>query len=562
MSNSQAGGKVIITAAVTGAIHTPTMSPHLPITPDQIAADAIDAAEAGAAILHLHARDPETGKPDQTPEAFARFLPRIKQATNAAINITTGGSPYMKVEERVKPAAKFKPEVASLNMGSINFGLFQLADKYKNFKFDWEKPHLEATRDLVFRNTFKDIEYILETCYDNGTRFEFECYDIAHLYNLAHFADRGLVKPPFFVQSVFGILGGIGAHPEDVMHMKRTADRLFGDQFRWSVLGAGASQIRIAAQAAALGGNIRVGLEDALGRPAASWPSRTPSRCGSRARSSRASAWRSPPPTRRARSCRSRAATRSPSDSLVSCLLSPVSCFLPSAFCLLPSAFCLLPSALLAVSVNRPASVDHQHVPDDHVGQMARQEQHRADQILRLVPASRRQHLRGRPLLVAGPLEDHLSRLGFGNARRHHVDGDALLRPLERQRPREVVHACLRGRVDGASLEGHDAEVRPDVDNLAAALRNHHARGCLAGEEHALQRRRHGACRTLPRSRRAPASCRSSRRCSPGYRRVRTSPWPRRPSAHLVDLRHIGEDESIAFRPSASISACTSLISS
>ena len=256
--------KVIITCAVTGAIHTPTMSPYLPITPDEIAREAIAAAEAGAAILHLHARDPVTGKPDQTPEAFARFLPRIKQATDAAINITTGGSPYMKVEERVKPAQTFKPEVASLNMGSINFGLYHLADKYQTFKFDWEKPHLEATRDLVFRNSFKDIEYILHTCYDNGTRFEFECYDIAHLYNLAHFAGRGLVKPPFFVQSVFGLLGGIGPHPEDVAHMKRTADRLFGENYRWSVLGAGASQLRITAQAAALDGNIRVGLEDSL----------------------------------------------------------------------------------------------------------------------------------------------------------------------------------------------------------------------------------------------------------------------------------------------------------
>lgn len=259
-----ADNKVIITCAITGAIHTPTMSPHLPVTPDEITREAIAAAEAGAAILHLHARDPETGRPDQTPEAFGKFLPRIKQGTNAAINITTGGSPYMKVEERVLPAANFKPEVASLNMGSINFGLYHLLDKHKDFKFDWERQHLEATRDLVFRNSFKDIEYILQTCYDNGTRFEFECYDIAHLYNLNHFAERGLVKPPFFVQSVFGLLGGIGGHPEDVAHMKRTADRLFGDDYRWSVLGAGASQLRIAAQAAALGGNIRVGLEDSL----------------------------------------------------------------------------------------------------------------------------------------------------------------------------------------------------------------------------------------------------------------------------------------------------------
>ena len=259
-----ATGKVVITCAVTGAIHTPSMSEYLPITPQQIIDDALGAAEAGAAILHLHARNPENGKPDQTPEAFMKFLPQIKQATNAAINITTGGSPYMKVEERVLPAQMLKPEVASLNMGSINFGLFHLLEKYKDFKFDWEKPHLEATKDLVFRNSFKDIEFILKTCYANNTRFEFECYDIAHLYNLKHFADRGLVKPPFFVQSVFGILGGIGTHPEDVAHMKRTADRLFGSDYRWSVLGAGASQLRIAAQAAALGGNVRVGLEDSL----------------------------------------------------------------------------------------------------------------------------------------------------------------------------------------------------------------------------------------------------------------------------------------------------------
>jgi len=257
-------GKVIISCAVTGAIHTPTMSPHLPITPEETIADALAAAEAGAAILHLHARDPRTGKPDQTPEAFARFLPRLKQQTNAVINITSGGSPYMKVEERVLPAAGFKPEVASLNMGSMNFGLFQLLDKYKEFKFDWERQHLENTRDLVFRNTFKDIEYILKTCAGNGTRFEFECYDTGHLYNLKHFLDRGLVKPPLFIQSVFGLLGGIGPHPEDVMHMKRTADRLFGDKYKWSVLGAGRNQLPIAAMAASMGANIRVGLEDSL----------------------------------------------------------------------------------------------------------------------------------------------------------------------------------------------------------------------------------------------------------------------------------------------------------
>ncbi|NKX43950.1 3-keto-5-aminohexanoate cleavage protein [Roseicyclus persicicus] len=259
-----ASDTVIITCAVTGAIHTPSMTPHLPITPDQIVDAALGAAEAGAAILHLHARDPGTGKPDQSPEAFAPFLPRIKQATAAVVNITTGGSPYMTVAERAEPAARYKPEVASLNMGSMNFGFFPLLAKYTEFKHDWEYDHLEGSRDLVFRNSFKDIEYVLRTCAGNGTRFEFECYDISHLYNLAHFAERGLVEPPFFIQSVFGLLGGIGTHPEDVMHMKRTADRLFGSDFRWSVLGAGKDQFRIATQALSMGGNIRVGLEDSI----------------------------------------------------------------------------------------------------------------------------------------------------------------------------------------------------------------------------------------------------------------------------------------------------------
>ena len=256
--------KVIISCAVTGAIHTPSMSPHLPITPEEIITDSLAAAEAGAAILHLHARNSEDGRPDQTPEGFSPFLARIKQSSDAVINITTGGSPYMTVAERVAPAAHHKPELASLNMGSMNFGLYPMLNRYKTFKFDWEREHLEGSKDLVFRNSFKDIEYVLATCYGNGTRFEFECYDISHLYNLAHFADRGLVKAPFFVQSVFGLLGGIGAHHEDVMHMKRTADRLFGNDFRWSVLGAGANQFRVAAQATTLGGNVRVGLEDSL----------------------------------------------------------------------------------------------------------------------------------------------------------------------------------------------------------------------------------------------------------------------------------------------------------
>jgi uncharacterized protein (DUF849 family) len=256
--------KVIITCAVTGAIHTPSMSPHLPVTPDEIADAALGAAEAGAAIVHLHARDPETGKPDQSPEAFAAFLPRIKQQSDCVINLTTGGSPWMTVEERVRPAATFKPEVASLNMGSMNFGLFPMLERFKDFRHDWERQHLENSRDLVFKNTYKDIEFVLRTCADNDTRFEFECYDISHLYNLAYFLERGLVKPPLFVQSVFGILGGIGGHEEDVMHMKRTADRLFGKAYRWSVLGAGRNQMRIAAMAAAMGGNVRVGLEDSL----------------------------------------------------------------------------------------------------------------------------------------------------------------------------------------------------------------------------------------------------------------------------------------------------------
>lgn len=256
--------KVIITCAVTGAIHTPSMSPHLPVTPDEITAAAVGAAEAGAAIIHLHARDPETGKPDQSPEAFAPFLPRIRQQTGAVLNITTGGSPYMKVEERVAPAATYRPEVASLNMGSINFGLYPMLDRFTEFRHDWERAHLEGSRDLVFRNSFQDIEYALRTLGETGTRFEFECYDIAHLYNLRHFLDRGLVKPPLFIQSVFGLLGGIGPHPEDVQHMRRTADRLFGDQYQWSVLGAGRNQMTIAAMAVAMGGNLRVGLEDSL----------------------------------------------------------------------------------------------------------------------------------------------------------------------------------------------------------------------------------------------------------------------------------------------------------
>jgi len=256
--------KVIITCAVTGAIHTPSMSPYLPVTAQEIADAAVGAVEAGAAIIHLHARDPVTGKPDQRPEAFVPFLKDIKARSDAVINLTTGGSPYMTVQERMLPAKVLKPEVASMNMGTMNFGLFPMLQRFKEFRFDWERPYLEGSKDLIFRNTYGDLETVLTELSANQTRYEFECYDTSHLYNLAHFVDRGLVQAPFFVQTVFGILGGIGSHPDDVMHMKRTADRLFGADYRWSVLGAGRSQMPIAAMSAAMGGNVRVGLEDSL----------------------------------------------------------------------------------------------------------------------------------------------------------------------------------------------------------------------------------------------------------------------------------------------------------
>jgi uncharacterized protein (DUF849 family) len=256
--------KVIITCAVTGSIHTPSMSPHLPVTAREIEEAAVGAVEAGAAIVHLHARDPVDGRPSQDVGLFREFVGNIKRRTNGVINLTTGGAQTMTVEERLQPALQLKPEVASLNMGSMNFALHPMLAKYKEFKHAWEPQYLEGTRDSVFRNTFKDIEYILQSCSGNGTRFEFECYDTAHLYNLAHFVDRGVVQGPLFVQTVFGILGGIGTHPDDVSHMKRAADRLFGDQYVWSVLGAGRFQMPIASQAAAAGGNVRVGLEDSL----------------------------------------------------------------------------------------------------------------------------------------------------------------------------------------------------------------------------------------------------------------------------------------------------------
>ena len=256
--------KVIVTCAVTGSIHTPSMSPHLPVTPQEIADAAIGAAAAGAAIVHLHARDPQDGRPDQTPEAFMRFLPRIREESDVVVNITTGGAPTMEVRERLQPALKLAPEVASLNLGSMNFGLYEMLDRFKEFRHDWERPYLAGSDDRVFRNTFKDIALILESCRANGTRFELECYDIGHLYTAAHFLDRKLLEPPLFIQSVFGLRGGIGPHPEDVLHMKRTADRLFGDDFFWSVLGAGRNQMFVAAQSAVMGGNVRVGLEDSL----------------------------------------------------------------------------------------------------------------------------------------------------------------------------------------------------------------------------------------------------------------------------------------------------------
>ena len=262
---SAASKKIIITCAITGGIHTPTMSEYLPVTPDQIAEQAIAAAQAGAAILHLHARDPVDGRPTPDPAVFMQFLPRIKQSTDAVINITTGGGLTMTVEERLAAPLQTAPEMCSLNMGSMNFALHPLADRYSNWKFPWEEPYLRGTKDFIFRNTFGDIERIYKLLGEgHGTKFEHECYDVGHLYNLAHCLDRGFFKPPVFLQLIFGILGGIGADPANLMFMKQTADRLFGDQYRWSVLAAGRQQMPFAAQAAMLGGNVRVGLEDSL----------------------------------------------------------------------------------------------------------------------------------------------------------------------------------------------------------------------------------------------------------------------------------------------------------
>lgn len=257
--------KVIISCAITGSIHTPSMSDALPVTPDEIAQSAIEAAEAGAAILHLHARDPKDGRPSASAEVFGQFLPRIKQATDAVVNITTGGGLTMTMDQRLEGAMAARPEMASLNMGSMNFGIFPMAARDRDWKHDWEKPYLQGTDNFIFRNTFKDIEHILTNLGQaHGTRFEHECYDVGHLYNVAHFVDRGLLKPPFFIQMIFGILGGIGAAPENLIFMKETADKLFGDDYRWSVLGAGRHQMPLITQAAMMGGNVRVGLEDNL----------------------------------------------------------------------------------------------------------------------------------------------------------------------------------------------------------------------------------------------------------------------------------------------------------
>jgi uncharacterized protein (DUF849 family) len=256
--------KVIISCAVTGSIHTPTMSPHLPITPQQIADQAVGAAQAGASILHLHARVPETGEPLATPEGYQRFLPSIAERTDAIVNITTGGGLGMSLEDRFAAAKWAAPELASMNMGSINFNISGAAKRFPEFKYDWEKPYLERTEDFILSNTFAQIEWGMKELGDLGTKFEFECYDVGHLYNLAHMADRGLVKAPFFVQSIFGILGGLQPEPEHLMHMKATADRLFGEDYLLSVLAAGRFQTSMVTMGAILGGNVRVGLEDSL----------------------------------------------------------------------------------------------------------------------------------------------------------------------------------------------------------------------------------------------------------------------------------------------------------
>lgn len=257
--------KVIITCAVTGSIHTPSMSPYLPITPEDIARESIAAAKAGASILHLHARDPQDGRPAFDPAIYRQFLPKIHAATDAVINITTGGAITMTLDQRLAAAIDVSAEMASCNMGSINFAIFPVLDKLNAFKHEWERDYIEGTRRTIFRNTFGDIEDVFERLgRAHGTRFEFECYDVGHLYNLKHFVDRGLVKGPIFLQFVLGVLGGIGPDPENLVHMKRIADKLFGQTYQWSVLGAGRHQMPLITQAALMGGHVRVGLEDSL----------------------------------------------------------------------------------------------------------------------------------------------------------------------------------------------------------------------------------------------------------------------------------------------------------
>lgn len=256
--------RTIITCAVTGSIHTPSMSPHLPVSQSQIAEAALGAAEAGASIVHLHARDPKDGWPSQNPDHFAPILDQVKRNSDVVVNITTGGSPRMTVEERMLPALEFQPELASLNMGSMNFGLFPMLKRFNSFRYEWEREALEASKDVVFKNTFQDVETALVNGRENGTRFEFECYDVSHLENLRHFHRAGLASGQLLIQTVFGVLGGIGSHPEDVMHMRRTADRSFADGYEWSVLGAGRNQMRVASMGAAMGAHVRVGLEDSL----------------------------------------------------------------------------------------------------------------------------------------------------------------------------------------------------------------------------------------------------------------------------------------------------------
>lgn len=257
--------KVIITCATTGSIHTPTMSPHLPVTPTEIAEQSIAAAEAGASIIHLHARDPENGRPTPDPDVFMQFLPRIKEASNCIVNVTTGGGHGMTLAERLAAPLRAKPEMCSLNMGSMNFGLYPMLKRFPEFKYEWEREHLENSRDFIFRNTFKDIEGVVKQLGEGcGTRFEFECYDVGHLYNLAHVLDLGLVKPPLFVQTIFGILGGIGADHDNLVHMRHIADKLFGNDYHWSVLAGGRHQLPFVTMSAIMGGNVRVGLEDSL----------------------------------------------------------------------------------------------------------------------------------------------------------------------------------------------------------------------------------------------------------------------------------------------------------